>query len=131
MSLDNDLRFRAVRFKTGPSAWARSVLVNGALHLHSARAVLFPCHNGSQFDNPRVREICAQLNISKTLSSHRHPQANGKVKAVNKTIKYNLKKKLEEKKGAWAEELPFVIWVYRNNTRNATRKTPFSIFYRD
>ena len=69
--------------------------------------------NGAQFDNARVREICAQLGISKTFSSPRHPQANGQVEAVNKTIKSNLKKKLEAKKGAWAEELPFILWAYR------------------
>ena len=54
--------------------------------------------NGAQFDNARVREICAQLGISKTFSSPLHPQANGQVEAVNKTIKSNLEKKLEAKK---------------------------------
>jgi len=48
---------------------------------------------------------------------------------VNKTIKENLKKKLEEKKGAWAEELPFVLWAYRTTTRTATGETPFSLTY--
>ena len=83
--------------------------------------------NGTQFDNKKIRNICEQLKISKTFSSPRHPQANGQVEAVNKTIKENLKKKLEEKKGAWAEELPFVLWAYRTTTRTATRETPFSL----
>ena len=56
--------------------------------------------NGKQFDNARVRDICEQLGINKTFSSPRHPQANGPFEAVNKTIKENLKKKLEERKGA-------------------------------
>ena len=85
--------------------------------------------NGSQFDNAMVRRICEQLKISKTFSSPRHPQANGQVEAVNKTIKETLKKKLEEKKGAWADELPLVLWAYRTTTRTATGETPFSLTY--
>ena len=85
--------------------------------------------NAKQFDNARLREICDQLKISKTYSSPRHPQANGQVEAVNKVIKENIKKKLEEKKGAWADELPFVLWAYRTTVRNATGETPFSLAY--
>ena len=81
--------------------------------------------NGKQFNNVRVCNICEQLGISKTFSSPRHPQANGQVKAVNKTIKENLKKKLEERKEAWAEELPTVLWAYRN----ATGKTLFALAF--
>ena len=85
--------------------------------------------NGSQFDNVMVRRICEQLKISKTFSSPRHPQANGQVEAVNKTIKETLKKKLKEKKGAWADELPLVLWAYRTMKRTATCETPFSLTY--
>ena len=51
------------------------------------------------------------------------------MEAVNKTIKTNLKKKLEAKKGAWAEELPFILWAYRTTVRRATRETPFSLAF--
>ena len=66
-----------------------------------------------------MKEINAQLKISKTFSSTRHPQANYKVEAVNKTIKRNIRKKIQEKKDWWAEELPFMT------TRNATGETLF------
>lgn len=67
---------------------------------------------------------------SKTLSSPTHPQDNGQVEAVNKTIKENLKNKLVEKKGAWANELPFVLWAYQTIARNATSETCFVDTYR-
>ena len=51
------------------------------------------------------------------------------MEAVNKTIKSNLKKKLEAKKGAWAEELPFILWAYRTTVQNATGETPFSLAF--
>ena len=51
------------------------------------------------------------------------------MEAVNNTIKSNLKKKLEAKKGAWAEELPFILWAYRTTVRNATGETLFSLAF--
>ena len=48
------------------------------------------------------------------------PQVNGQVKAVNKVIKHNLKKKLENLKERWAEGLPEVLWPYRTTDRSTT-----------
>ena len=45
-------------------------------------------------------------------------------------IKHNLKTKLEDMKGRWANELPEVLWAYRTTTRSTTRETPFSLGYR-
>ncbi|KAL5553461.1 hypothetical protein UlMin_040862 [Ulmus minor] len=56
-----------------------------------------------------------------------HPQSNGQVEAVNKTIKRNMERKLEGLKNAWVEELPRVLWAYRTTGRNATGETPFSM----
>ena len=65
--------------------------------------------NGKQFDNPALKEMCHELIIYKLFSTPSHPQANGQVKAANKTIKDNLKKKLERLKGACVVELPMVL----------------------
>ncbi len=40
-----------------------------------------------------------------------------------------LKKKLTEKKGKWAEELPYVLWADRTTPKVATGQTPFSLVY--
>ena len=56
-------------------------------------------------------------------------QANGQVKAINKTIKHNLKTKLEDLKGRWPDELPKVLWAYRTIVRSTARETPFSLAY--
>ena len=57
--------------------------------------------------------MCGELGIKTFFSSPIHPQANGQVKAVNKTIKTTLKMKLINLKGAWADELPNVLWIYQ------------------
>ena len=40
-----------------------------------------------------------------------------------------LKKRLDETKGKWVEELPHVLWTYRTTPRQSTGETPFSITY--
>ena len=58
-----------------------------------------------------------------------HPQANGQAESSNNIIVNNLKKKLGEKKGKQAEELPFVLWADRTTSKNATGQTPFSLVF--
>ena len=39
------------------------------------------------------------------------------------------KKRLDDAKGKWVEELPHVLWTYRTTPRKSTRETPFSMTY--
>ena len=48
---------------------------------------------------------------------------------MNKMIKHNLKMKLEDLKGRWADELPKVLWVYKITARMSTGETAFSLAY--
>ena len=72
--------------------------------------------NGTQFDSYEFRDFCNDLGIKKSFSSVEHPQINGQVEVVNKIIKFNLKMKLEERKGLWVEELPKVLWAYKTTS---------------
>ena len=75
------------------------------------------------------KEFCDNLQIKKIFSSVRQPQANGKIEAVNKMIKHNLKTKLKDLKGRWADELPEVLWAYKTTARTSNRETPFPLAY--
>ncbi|KAL5559255.1 hypothetical protein UlMin_035466 [Ulmus minor] len=86
--------------------------------------------NGNQFDLAGLKKLCSELGIKKHFSSVAHPQSNGQVEAVNKTIKRNLERKLEGLKSAWVEELPRLLWAYRTTSRTTTGETPFSMTYR-
>ena len=72
--------------------------------------------NGTQFDSNEFCDFCDDLGIKKNFSSVDQPQTNDQVEAVNKIIKFNLKMKLEEHKGLWAEERPKVLWAYRTTS---------------
>ena len=62
-------------------------------------------------------------------STPRYPQSNGQAESLNKTIIETLKKRLEQAKGRWAEELSGVLWSYRTTTKTSTGETPFSLAY--
>jgi len=38
-----------------------------------------------------------------------------------------LKRRLEKAKGAWAEEVPRIVWAYHTTPQSATMETPFSL----
>ena len=41
-----------------------------------------------------------------------------------------LKKRLDDAKERWVEELPHVLWTYQTTPRQSTGETPFSMTYR-
>ena len=40
-----------------------------------------------------------------------------------------LKKRLDDVKGRWVEELPHILWTYRTTLWKSTGETPFSMTY--
>ena len=85
--------------------------------------------NGLQFDSKAFRKYCFDLGIKNKYSTPAYPQENWQAKAVNKVVVNGLKKRLDDTKGKWVEELPHVLWMYRTTPRRSTRKTPFSMTY--
>ncbi|KAL4581685.1 hypothetical protein LXL04_006212 [Taraxacum kok-saghyz] len=87
------------------------------------------CDNGSQFISKRTTDFCSAWGIKMITSTPVHPQANGQAESSNKIIVNNLKKRLDKKKGRWAEELPFVLWADRTTAKTATCQTPYALVF--
>ena len=85
--------------------------------------------NGLQFDSKAFRKYCSDLGIKNKYSTSAYPQGNGQAEAVNKVIMNRLKKRLDDAKGKWVEELPHVLWTYRTTPRKSTGETYFSMTY--
>ena len=73
--------------------------------------------NGLQFDSKTFRRYCCELGIANRYSTPTYPQGNGQFEASNKVIVNGLKKRLDDAKGRWVEELPHVLWAYRTTLR--------------
>ena len=87
-------------------------------------------NNGLQFDSKAFWRYCCDLGIKKRYSTPSYPQSNGQAEATNKVIVDGLKKRLEDTKGKWVDELPHILWTYRTTPRRSIGKTPFSMTYR-
>ncbi|XP_072084471.1 uncharacterized protein [Arachis hypogaea] len=61
--------------------------------------------NGIQFADKEFGEFLSGLGVKQKFSSVEHPQSNGQVEAANKVILHGLKKRLDQKKQSWADEL--------------------------
>ncbi|KAM6563176.1 hypothetical protein CsatB_023174 [Cannabis sativa] len=85
--------------------------------------------NGTQFDSELFTEFCERNKIIKSFSSVSRSQENGQVEVVNKTLKDNIKKKLDVAKGRWVNELPQLLWAHRTTEKRVAGYTPFSLAF--
>ena len=85
--------------------------------------------NGLQFDSKAFMKYCSDLGVKNRYSTPAYPQGNRQAEAVNKVILNGLKKRLDDVKGRWVEELPHVLWTYRTMPRKSTGETSFSMTY--
>ena len=85
--------------------------------------------NGLQFDRKAFRRYCCDMGIANRYSTPAYPKANVQAEANNKVIMGGLKKRLDDPKGKWIEELPHVLWTYWTIPRRSTEETPFSMTY--
>lgn len=84
---------------------------------------------GLHFDSKAFRRHCCDLDIKNKYSAPAYPQGIGQEGATNRVIVDGLKKRLEEVKGKWVDELPQALWMYRTTLGRSTRETPFSMTY--
>lgn len=58
-----------------------------------------------------------------------HPMTTRQAEVTNRAIIQHLKTRLDSAKGAWAGELPVVLWSYRTTLRRATGESPFILTF--
>ncbi|XP_015970312.1 uncharacterized protein LOC107493776 [Arachis duranensis] len=92
-----------------------------------------PSSNGLEFDVEEDNAQPPRHNMSderlEEYTSVEHPQANGQAEAANKVILAGLKRRLQDANGAWAEELPQVLWAYQTTPHSTTKESPFRLVY--
>ena len=85
--------------------------------------------NGTQFASQELGKLCTEVEIKQVFASVEHTQTNGQVKSTNRVLLRGLKRRLEKAKGAWAEEVPRIVWAYHTMPQSSTMETPFSLVY--
>ena len=85
--------------------------------------------NGLQFDSKSFRRYYCELGITNRYSILAYPQGNEQAKTINKVIVNGLKKRLDDAKRRWVEELPHILSTYRTTPHRSIGGTTFSMTY--
>ena len=70
------------------------------------------------------REMCALLGTKKTRTTPLHPQSDGMVERLNRTLEAQLSKFVSEHQQDWAHYVPFLMMALRSATHETTRCSP-------
>ncbi|CAJ2654489.1 unnamed protein product [Trifolium pratense] len=85
--------------------------------------------NGTQFTDKGFQDFLAALGTKQHFTSVEHPQTNGQAEAANRVILPGLRRRLDQNKKKWVEELESVLWAYRTTPHSTTGETPFRMVY--
>ncbi len=86
------------------------------LYLHSDQ--------GRNFEAAVFAEMCSLLGIKKTRTTVLHPQSEGMVERMNRTLEAQLSKFVDDHQRDWDEYIPLLLMAYRTAEHEATGYTP-------
>ncbi|KAG1020489.1 hypothetical protein G6F43_014312 [Rhizopus delemar] len=76
-----------------------------------------------------MNQVCARLGIRRSLTSVEHPQTDGLVERLNRTIKTSLAICTEGNPFEWDDQLPFVTFAYNTAKQSSTGFSPFEVLF--
>ena len=76
-----------------------------------------------------MKDICQLLGTKKLNTTSYHPQCDGMVERLNRTLKAMLRKQAAAHGNQWDKFLPGVLWAYRNTPHEATREKPSFLLF--
>ena len=79
---------------------------------------------GAEFQSKLMKEICRLLEIKQTRTSPYHPQSDGLVERLNRTLLDMLSKICAENPSTWDHHLPYVMCAYRATQHSSTGCSP-------
>lgn len=86
-------------------------------------------NQGRNFESLVIRELCTLLGMKKARTTPYHPQCDGLVERLNRTLLNLLAKHVSEKQRDWDDCLATVLFAYRNAKHSWTEETPFSLMF--
>ena len=84
---------------------------------------------GRNFESDVFKEITNILGIKKTRTTPYHPQSDGMVEKMNRTLKNILSKLVNERQDDWDMWLPQALLSYRSTVHNSTGFSPHLLMF--
>ena len=76
-----------------------------------------------------MQDTCRLLGVTKLNTTAYHPQCDGMVERMNRTLKAMLRKHAASFGCQWDRYLPGVLWAYRNTPHEATKEKPSFLLF--
>ena len=84
---------------------------------------------GPQFESDIIKELSKLLQIRKTHTTPYHPQSDGLVERLNRTIISMLATIVNDVGGGWEDHLPRICFAYNTSEQESTGFTPFYLMF--
>ena len=84
---------------------------------------------GRNFESALFQNICKILGINKTRTTALHPQSDGMVERMNRTINRYLSKVVSNHQRDWDRHLHLFLMAYRSSVHETTGQTPANILF--
>ena len=84
---------------------------------------------GANFESNLFKELCKMLNIKKTRTTPYHPQCDGQVERMNRTLIELLALNVENPTENWDLNLGLVLMSYRSAVQSSTGHTPYFMLF--
>ena len=87
------------------------------------------CDQGRNFESRVFEEMCHLLEINKTRSTAYHPEGNGHIENLHKTLRSMLTARVEDDPQSWDEHLDYCMMAFRSSVHSSTEYTPFELMF--
>lgn len=84
---------------------------------------------GRNFESNVFKEVCQLMGVHKTRTTPLHPQSDGMVERMNRTMGKYLSKVVSEHQKDWDEYLHFFLMAYRSSVHETTNHSPACIIF--
>ena len=105
-----------------------SKLVDDVICRHGVPRVIHT-DQGRDFESNLIKNMCQLLEIEKTRTTAYHPESDGLVQRLNKTLIAMLRSCVDENQKNWDMLLPKILLGYRSSVQTTTGYSPFSLVY--
>jgi hypothetical protein len=85
--------------------------------------------NGLEFANQQMIDFCTKYGIKQLFASPYHPQTNGLVERINKTLADTITKISRETNKNWDQYIAEALFVIQTTYQSTTKQTPFYLTY--
>jgi hypothetical protein len=106
---------------------ATALLYDVVLEVWHAKRLI--TDNGSNLTSDVMQALTRKLQVRHATTSVEHPQTDGLVERLNRTIKTALTAYVELDPSTWEDKLPFVTFAYNTATQESTRKSALEVLF--